>query len=265
MQGHFRLVRVGDSVDGLLDVHAAGRGLIQDAALCHPVAQGGACGRVSHRGQRSVIGAGLGVLLGAPAFAGAVAPFPRGAEGRHAARRRRRFRGRAARGGLWDFFQVGVRARNPLWGVSFAASEAQRPDDLVCCVQRQRSGACFAWGRARPGALPPPAALLLGAAGARCPRAVGTSVRVWGPALSPWLVSPVRDVWCQAPSLPRLLVLGGEQPGFCGPCVPGAVGAGVGAQHRPHSVRPCGPALRAVGVAEGRPRGGAPFAVVRGV
>ena len=28
------------------------------------------------------------------------------------------------------------------------------------------------------------------------------------------------------------------------------------AQHRPHSVRPCGPALLAVGVAEGRPRGG---------
>ena len=53
----------------------------------------------------------------------------------------------AARGGLWDFLQVGVRARVLLWGVSFAAPESQRPDDLVCCVQRQRSGACFAWGR----------------------------------------------------------------------------------------------------------------------
>ena len=31
---------------------------------------------------------------------------------------------------------------------------------------------------------------------------------------------------------------------------------GVGTQHRPHSERPCGPALLAVGVAEGRPRGG---------
>ena len=41
------------------------------------------------------------------------------------------------------------------------------------------------------------------------------------------------------------------------PRVPGAVGAGVGSQHRPHSVRPCGPALLAVGVAEGRPWGGA--------
>ena len=30
----------------------------------------------------------------------------------------------------------------------------------------------------------------------------------------------------------------------------------MGTQHRPHSVRPCGPALLAVGVAEGRPRGG---------
>ena len=28
VQGHFRSVRVGDSVDGLLDVHAAARGLI---------------------------------------------------------------------------------------------------------------------------------------------------------------------------------------------------------------------------------------------
>ena len=96
VQGHFRLARVGDSVGGLLDVHAAAHSLIQDPALRHLVAQGGACGRVSHRGQRSVIGAGLGVLLGAPAFSGAVAPFPRGAEGGHAAHRRHRFRGRAA-------------------------------------------------------------------------------------------------------------------------------------------------------------------------
>ena len=44
--------------------------------------------------------------------------------------------------------------------------------------------------------------------------------------------------------------------GFRDPCVPGAVDAGVWTLHRPHSVRPCGPALLAVGVAEGRPRGG---------
>ena len=52
-------------------------------------------------------------------------------------------------------------------------------------------------------------------------------------------------------------VLWSGQPGFRVPRVPGAVGAGVGSQHRPHSVRRCGPALLAVGVAEGRPWGGA--------
>ena len=67
----------------------------------------------------------------------------------------------------------------------------------------------------------------------------------------------VRGVWCQALSLPRAPVLWSGQPGFRDPCVPGAVGAGVGTQHRPHSVRLCGPALLAVGVAEGRSRGGA--------
>ena len=86
-----------------------------------------------------------------------------------------------------------------------------------------------------------------------------------GPALCRWLACPVRGVWCQALSLPRLSVLGGRQPGFRGRCVPGALGAGVGAQHRPHNVRPCGPALRAVGLAKGCPRRRAPFAVVRGV
>ena len=80
-----------------------------------------------------------------------------------------------------------------------------------------------------------------------------------------WPATIVRSVWCQALFLPRLPVLSGRQPGFRDPCVPGAVGAGVGTQDRPHSVRPCGPALRAVGVAEGRPRGGVPSAVVRGV
>ena len=55
---------------------------------------------------------------------------------------------------------------------------------------------------------------------------------------------------------PRPPVLWGGQPGFRDPCVPGAVGAGVGTQHRPHSVRPGGPALLAVGVAEGHLRGG---------
>ena len=71
-----------------------------------------------------------------------------------------------------------------------------------------------------------------------------------------WPATVVRGVWCQALSLPRPPVLWGGQPGFRDPCVPGAVGAGVGTQHRPHSVRPCGGALLAVGVAEGRPRRG---------
>ena len=71
-----------------------------------------------------------------------------------------------------------------------------------------------------------------------------------------WPATVVRGVWCQALSLPRPPVLLSGQPGFRDPCVPGAVGAGVGTQHRPHRVRPCGRAFLAVGVAEGRPRGG---------
>ena len=71
-----------------------------------------------------------------------------------------------------------------------------------------------------------------------------------------WPATVVRGAWCQALSLPRPPVLRSGQPGFRDPCVPGAVGAGVGTRHRPHSVRPRGPALLAVGVAEGRPRGG---------
>ena len=74
----------------------------------------------------------------------------------------------------------------------------------------------------------------------------------------------VRGAWCQALSLPRPPVLWSGQPGFRDPCVLGAVDAGMCTQHRPHSVRPCGPALLAAGVAEGRPRGGVPSTVVRG-
>ena len=80
-----------------------------------------------------------------------------------------------------------------------------------------------------------------------------------------WPATVVRGVWCQALSLPQPPVLWGGLSGFCDPCVPGAVGAGVGTQQRPHRVRPCRPALLAVGVAEGRPLGGVPFAIVRGV
>ena len=76
--------------------------------------------------------------------------------------------------------------------------------------------------------------------------------RPWGG----WPATVVRGVWCQALSLPRPAVLWGGGPGFRDPCVPVAVGAGVGTKHWPHRVHPCGPALLAVGVAEGRPRGG---------
>ena len=80
-----------------------------------------------------------------------------------------------------------------------------------------------------------------------------------------WPATAVRGVWCQALSLPRPPVHLGGQPGFRDLCVLGAVGTGVETGHRPHSVRPCGPVLRTVGVAEARPRGGLPFAVLRGV
>ena len=105
-----------------------------------------------------------------------------------------------------------------------------------------------------------------------CPAAVPCSIwRDWGVAvrsrfLPIWLglhalwglraAGVVRGVWCQALSLPRPPVLWGGQQGYRGPCVQVAVGAGVGTQHRFHSVRPCGLALLAVGVAEGGPRGG---------
>ena len=77
-----------------------------------------------------------------------------------------------------------------------------------------------------------------------------------GPSPGGWPAAVVRGIWCQALSLPRPPVLSGGRPGFRDPCVPGAVGAGVRTQHRFHSMRPCGPALLAVGVAEGRPHGG---------
>ena len=68
----------------------------------------------------------------------------------------------------------------------------------------------------------------------------------------------VRGVWCQALSLPRSSVLWSGQPGFRVPGVPGAVGAGVGTQHRSHSAcalagRRCSP----WGWRKGVPGGGA--------
>ena len=143
-------------------------------------------------------------------------------------------------------------------------------------------------GRLRSGAPPPPTARPLGGLSGSATHVLWARLcGCGGPALSPWPACPVGaacrgggggpspgGVACHrcegrlvsgALSLPRPPVLWGGQPGFRDPCVLGAVGAGVGTQHPPHSVRPCGPALLAVGVAEGRPRGGVPFAVVRGV
>ena len=132
-------------------------------------------------------------------------------------------------------------------------------------------------GRLRSGAVPPPTARplggLLGSAThvlwvrvfgcggptlslwPACP--VGAACRGGGGGPSPggWPATVLRGAWCQALSLPRPPVLWSGRPGFRDPCVPCAVGAGVGTQHRSHSVRPCGLALLAVGVAERRPLG----------
>ena len=131
-----------------------------------------------------------------------------------------------------------------------------RPLERAARVPRPGCPGCGRCGRGDPAPVPQrvrpcgPALLAVGVAEGR-PR---------GGVLS----TVVRGARCQALSLPWPPVLWGGQPGFRVPCVPGAVGAGVGTKHRPHNVRPCGPALLAVGVAEGRPRGGVLSTVARG-
>ena len=78
-----------------------------------------------------------------------------------------------------------------------------------------------------------------------------------------WPATVLRGVWCQALSLPRPPVLWGGQPGFCDPCVPGAVSAGVGTQHRPGGARLRAGVARPGGGRRASP-GGVPSAVVRG-
>ena len=124
---------------------------------------------------------------------------------------------------------------------------AARPLERAARVPRPVCPGCGRCGRVDPAPAPQRAPLRAGVA--RC----GGGGRA-SPGGVPSTV--VRGAWCQALSLPRPPVLWSGQPGFRDPCVPGAVDAGVWTQHRPHSVRPCGPALLAVGVAEGRPRGG---------
>ena len=122
-----------------------------------------------------------------------------------------------------------------------------RPLERAAGVPRPVCPACGRCGRVYPAAAPQRAPSRAGVArcgggGRASPGGVPSTV-VWG-------------AWCQALSFPRPPVLWSGQPGFRNPCVPGAVDVGVWTQHRPQCVRPCGPALLAVGVAEGRPRGG---------
>ena len=124
---------------------------------------------------------------------------------------------------------------------------AARPLERAARVPQPVCPGCGRYGRVNPA--PAPQRAPLRACVARC----GGGGRA-SPGGVPSTV--VRGAWCQALSLPRPPVLWSGQPGFRDPCVPGAVDAGVWTQHRPHSVRPCGPALLAVGVAEGRPRVG---------
>ena len=127
------------------------------------------------------------------------------------------------------------------------------PAPVPCCVLR-------AWGGAVRSRFPPN---WLG--GVRPPWGGSVAHALWGLRAAGvtggrprggWPATVVWGVWCQALSLPRPPVLWSGQPGFRNPCVPGAVGGGMGTQHWPHSVRPCGLTLLAVGVAEGRPRVG---------
>ena len=125
---------------------------------------------------------------------------------------------------------------------------AARPLERAARVPRPVCPGCGRCGRVELAPAPQRAPLRAGVA--RC----GAGGRA-SPGGVPSAV--VRGAWCQALSLPRPPVLWSGQPGFRDPCVPGALDAAVWTQHRPHSVRPCGPALLAVGVAEGGPRGGA--------
>ena len=124
---------------------------------------------------------------------------------------------------------------------------AARPLERAARVPRPVCPGCGRYGRVYPAPAPQ-----------RAPLQAGVACCGGGGRASPGGVpsTVVRGAWCQALSLPRPPVLWSGQPGFRDPCVPGAVDAGVWTQHRPHSVRPCGPALLAVGVAEGRPRVG---------
>ena len=134
-------------------------------------------------------------------------------------------------------------------------------------------------GRLRSGAPPPPTARPLGGllGSVTCVLRARTCGCV-GPSLSPWPACPVGAACrgggggpspgglachrCEGrlvsgavptPAAPPL----GRAAGVPQPVCPGCSRCGRGTQHRPHSVRPCRRALLAVGLAEGRSRGGA--------
>ena len=132
-------------------------------------------------------------------------------------------------------------------GLGAVPPPAARPLERAARVPRPVCPGC---GRCRRGDPSP--------APQRAPLRAGVARCEGGRRASPGgvLSTVVRGAWCQALSLPRPPVLWSGRPVFRDPCVPGAVDAGVWTQHRPHSVRPCGLALLAVGAAEGRPRGG---------
>ena len=134
-------------------------------------------------------------------------------------------------------------------------------------------------GRLRSGAPPSPAARPLGGLSGSATHVLWSAVcGRGGPALSPWLACPVGAACrrggrgavpgggdlpplsgasgvrrCPSPGRPSS---GAGRRGSATRVSRGAVGVAVGTQHRPHSMRPWGPELRAVGLVEGRPRGG---------
>ena len=103
---------------------------------------------------------------------------------------------------------------------------APRPLERAARVPRPVSPGCGQCGRGDSAPAPQRAPLRPGVA--RCGGGGRTS-----PGGSPSTI--VRGVWCQALSLPRPSILWSGQPGFRVPGVLGAVGAGVGTQHRSHS------------------------------
>ena len=124
------------------------------------------------------------------------------------------------------------------------------PLERAARVPRPVCPGCGRCGRGDPAPAPQRAPLRAGVA--RCGGGGGASP---GGVLS----TVVRGAWCQALSLPWPPVLWSGQPGFRVPRVPGAVGAGVGTQHRPHSVRPLRAGVARCGCGGGASPGGGAF------